>query len=85
MLTHLKIHTLKMENTNNKKKDENIGLEQRIIYAHAMHLSKVDRLSPELIDHVWKNKESREGIAALYELLDVELVKKQPHPYLKKI
>lgn len=63
----------------------NLTLEGRIIYAHAMHLSKVDDLPEELLDHVWENDDSRSAIAELYELLDIETVKKNPHTYFKKV
>jgi len=55
--------------------------EGRILYAHAMHLSKVDDLPDELLDYVWEDDESREEIAELYELLNIKIVQKNPHPY----
>ncbi|MEZ4886049.1 MAG: hypothetical protein R3E32_15040 [Chitinophagales bacterium] len=55
--------------------------EGRIIYAHAMHLSKVDDLPEELIEYVWKEDESREDIEDLYELLIPSMVLENPHPF----
>ncbi len=58
-----------------------LTLEGRVLYAHAMHLSKVDDLPEELVDYVWQNDESRNAIAELYELLDTSMVQKNPHSY----
>lgn len=64
--------------------DGSLNIEGRILYAHAMHLSMVDDLPEELIDYVWNNETTRDAIAELYELLDIETIQKNPHPFLRK-
>lgn len=59
----------------------NLTLEGRVLYAHAMHLSRVDDLPEDLVDYVWGNDESRNAIAELYELLETGMVKKNPHSF----
>lgn len=56
-------------------------MESHILYAYAMHLSKVDELPSELIEHFWSNEESRKQIIELYELYDAEMIAAHPHPY----
>lgn len=58
-----------------------LTLEGRVLYAHAMHLSRVDDLPEELVDYVWENDESRNAIAELYELLETSMVKNNPHSF----
>ncbi|MFK7908047.1 MAG: hypothetical protein AB8B69_23150 [Chitinophagales bacterium] len=64
--------------------DDNLNIEGRILYAEAMHLSKVADLPQKLIDYVWEDDENRLAVAELYELLDAKAVQKNPHVYFKK-
>lgn len=61
----------------------NLTMESRILYAYAMHLSKVDELPPILVEHFWSNTDSREQIVELYELYDAEMIAQHPHPYFE--
>lgn len=56
-------------------------LEGRILYAHAIHLARVADLPPKLIDYVWEHDECRNQITDLFELLDEQTVKENPHPF----
>jgi len=58
-----------------------LTMESRILYAYAMHLSKVNELPPILVEHFWNNLESREEIIELYELYDAEMIAQHPHPF----
>ncbi|MGB0930815.1 MAG: hypothetical protein ACPGVB_08570 [Chitinophagales bacterium] len=59
----------------------NLTMESRILYAYAMHLSKVDELPTVLVNHFWSNTDSREQIIELYELYDAEMIAQHPHPF----
>ncbi|MFK7904021.1 MAG: hypothetical protein AB8B69_02805 [Chitinophagales bacterium] len=62
-------------------KKGNLTMESRILYAYAMHLSKVEELPTILVEHFWNNLESREEIIELYELYDAEMISEHPHPF----
>ncbi len=61
----------------------NLTMESRIMYAYAMHLSKVDELPSVLVEHFWKNEDSRTQIIELYELYDNEMIAQYPHPFFE--
>lgn len=64
--------------------DGSLNLEGRVLYAEAMHLSKVADLPKKLIDYVWQDDDSRLAIVELYELLNANNVQAQPHVYFKQ-
>ncbi len=64
--------------------DDKLNMEGRILYAEAMHLSKVGELPKKLIDYIWEDDESRLAVAELYELLDAQTVQENPHIYFKQ-
>ncbi len=61
----------------------NLTMESRILYAYAMHLSRVDELPLDLVEHFWNNEQSRSQIIELYELYDDELIAQHPHPFFE--
>ncbi|MEZ4886002.1 MAG: hypothetical protein R3E32_14805 [Chitinophagales bacterium] len=65
-------------------KDNRLNFEGRVLYAEAMHLSKVADLPKRLTDYVWQDDESRLAIVELYELLDAKEVQEQPHQYFNQ-
>ncbi|MEZ4885298.1 MAG: hypothetical protein R3E32_11270 [Chitinophagales bacterium] len=63
------------------EKMENLNMENRILYAYAMHLSRVDELPSALVEHFWNNNKSRQQIIELYQLYDTAMIAAHPHPF----